>query len=639
MPVYLPSGAIGNGSILSTLGASGEIMTLFYPRVDFAQNVNECLPALYVGDPGRGTFLWCFQSEFERSQSYVPDTNILTTNLRLSSTPLRITFTDFAPPTATCIVRTVDCENLGPDAFTGTFLHYFDLRLGEVSGKQAVRYVPEDGLVMQYFRDITIIVGGTRADVFRCGKSVAEDDHSAKTDMYDGHLNGQPEDIGQVNFSLGWHLTLQPGETRRIEIIFSCGETREEAQQRFRKATSKGAARLQEETSESAAAWLARAHPVNVEDGLLRAYYRALLSMQLLVDRHTGSFLAAPEFDPAYLQCGGYGYCWPRDATEAAIALRDAGYPEYLNHLAEWYVAAQQPSGLWAQRYWADQHVGPSWSLREDFHQIDQSAAAVIALAEASLDAEPGEPGPALAEYWPAVREGALALENMIAPNGLHKLACDLWETYCGVFVYSSAALYQALALAARCAEAAGEDCLGKRWGEATARMKEAVIALYDRGYFPRGLMPSGHVDHVVDSSTLGLVEPFGLLNLSDASERRMYESNLAMIEGRLAQEFHSGRGIRRYEGDAYLNGVIGCVNTLWMARSLLHLESAYRKADPWKSADLRHRAVDYINFALAHATPTGLLPELIGLSPDTPYWAAPHAWASGLLIKCVLAL
>jgi GH15 family glucan-1,4-alpha-glucosidase len=49
-----------------------------------------------------------------------------------------------------------------------------------------------------------------------------------------------------------------------------------------------------------------------------------------------------------------------------------------------------------------------------------------------------------------------------------------------------------------------------------------------------------------------------------------------------------------------------------------------------------RDRAVEYLRLCLARTTPTGLLPELIGLQPDTPYWAAPHAWASALMVRCV---
>ncbi len=67
MGIYLPTSAVGNGRVLATLGSAGEIMTFFYPRIDFAQNIHECLPALYIGEPGHGLFAWTFEPKFQRN--------------------------------------------------------------------------------------------------------------------------------------------------------------------------------------------------------------------------------------------------------------------------------------------------------------------------------------------------------------------------------------------------------------------------------------------------------------------------------------------------------------------------------------------------------------------------------------------
>ncbi len=48
--------------------------------------------------------------------------------------------------------------------------------------------------------------------------------------------------------------------------------------------------------------------------------------------------------------------------------------------------------------------------------------------------------------------------------------------------------------------------------------------------------------------------------------------------------------------------------------------------------------ALESIRVAAANTNPTGQLPELIP-NVDFGYWAAPHGWASALLIECVLAL
>jgi GH15 family glucan-1,4-alpha-glucosidase len=112
---------------------------------------------------------------------------------------------------------------------------------------------------------------------------------------------------------------------------------------------------------------------------------------------------------------------------------------------------------------------------------------------------------------------------------------------------------------------------------------------------------------------------------------------NLTTIEDVLGQETPAGPAIRRYEGDAYLGGTVGCVNTLWAALVKLRLAQAFFADDPVLARQLAMSARSFIHTSLAHATPAGCLPELMA-ADDFPYWAAPHAWASALLVKSALA-
>ncbi len=639
MGIYLPTAAVGNGRILVTLGGAGEIMAFFYPRIDFAQNIHECLPAVYVGEPGHGLLSWTFEHRWHRQQHYLPQTNVLITELKLATPPLELTFQDFCPPDTDALVRTVTVTNLGDGTFHGAFLHYFDLNLGEVALKQAVRYVPDEGYIIQYFRDVVLTVGGTPPDMWRCGKSIDQQSpSSAKHDLYDGHLNGQPEDIGQVDFAVGYHLQLAAGQGQEIQILMSAAQSSERSSQHFRKLYARGVPELRDATIQHNRRWLARRQAVSVSDKLEEAYERALLALSMLYDLHEKCFIAAPEFDPHYLHCGGYGYCWPRDATMAALALHRAGFSEYLEGQAQWLTRTQLPSGLWAQRYWTEGKTAASWSLREDFHQLDQSASAVHLLATCLLGVPERRQEAEAQKYWEAIQRGAEVLVASVDDNGWHYPACDLWETYRGSFVYTEAAIYAALQTAASCAEAVGHQHQAQRWRAVAERIQQAVIAAYSNGYFPRGR--NDGEDPIVDSSTLGLFVPFGLLQADNLAHREMIESNLATIQKRLTVQLNNGEGLRRYEGDGYLGGAVGCVNTLWAAWVCLRLAQDYTNDNSSNKANkYKQQGIDYINFALDHTTATGLLPELIGTEPDTPYWAAPHSWASGVLIECILAL
>lgn len=634
--VFLPTAAVGNGRTLCTLGRAGEIMTFFYPRLDFAQNIEECLPALYLGEPGHGRLLWTFDDQFQAHQAYVPDTNVLVTELRLGDPALTVTFTDFCPPDSTSLVRLVTIANASEHEVRGAFGHYCDLRLGEVYGKQAAGYDPAAGHFLQYFRGIAVAVGGSAPDSWRVGKSLAYDDRSAKFDLQDGHLNGQAEDIGRVNFAGLHRFVLQPGERVETWFILSAEPSREAAVAELRRLKDLGPERLQRVTEDTWTHWLSRRVPVTVPEEFEQAYRRALLSLALLQDEATGSFIAAPEFDPGYERCGGYGYCWPRDASEAAEALAQAGYPDALRRLCEWYRTAQLPNGLWGQRHWSDGQVAASWALRKGFEQLDQTAAALASIGEFVLAGDDGERAQRLSDYWDCIERAARGLQDHVDDRGLHTFACDLWETYCGVFVYTNAAFARAFRAAQQCALLAERPALADEWRRTSERLAEACKNMYNGAYFPRGLNAAGELDSAVDTSTLGLVEPWRVLSPHDPRDRAMIVANLREIEQRLRQPLDGHAGLRRFEGDGYLGGVVGCVNTLWAAQVCLRIATAEQGDKPDEARELRARAVEYLRLCLARTTPTGLLPELIGLQPDTPYWAAPHAWASALMVRCV---
>lgn len=630
MGVFLPTTAVGNGQVLVTLGRCGEIMSFFYPNIDFAQNVRQLLPALYVGDPGHGRFLWTFDGALVVRQELMDGTCISVTTVELPEEGAQLRFTDFCPPGVPALVRRVRI-GAGPGGFRGTFFQYYELRVGEVTGKQSVRVRHEDGVTLQYFRDIALAVGGERPSVWRCGKSIDEGPRSAKSDLYDGHLNGQEEDIGQVDFALGWRIALGMQEWWEFDVILAAGRTRDEAVHLAHELTAAGGSELLSRRREEDRAWLEGVERPQVEERIARAYDRALLSLRILQDAATGAVVAAPEFDPSYELCGGYGYCWPRDATEAMMALKRTGDTSGLERLCQWYLKAQLPSGQWGQRYWSNAQMASSWSLRENFLQVDQTAAALIALCERA-QTEP--------ELWPAIRRGAEALSAMVGPDGWHSFACDLWETFCGSFVYTNAAMWAALRAAATCARRHGEIALAVDWERQCDRMKAAVLASHNGQHFPRGMLGDGRPDLIVDSSTLGVSEPFGMLSPNVPQERQLLEANLRTIEERLNYRLPDGGvGIRRYEGDGYLGGVIGCVNTLWFALVCLQIATSYRGEDETRAEEYVAKARGYIHFCLDHATPTGLLPELIGTQAEYPYWAAPHSWASGLLVKCALEL
>jgi len=241
--------------------------------------------------------------------------------------------------------------------------------------------------------------------------------------------------------------------------------------------------------------------------------------------------------------------------------------------------------------------------------------------------------------YWSVVESAVDYLTNALGENGLHTQAFDLWEKFRGSFTYSNASIYAALLTAARWAEARSLDERAAAWRAAAARIKATLLReCWNGSYFARGYNERGELDWGVDSSMLGVLDPFGLLSLDDAGERAMVESTVRVIQQRLTKVLPDGNAIIRHEGDDYMDGSAGGVNTLWLARVLLRLALYYKDRDPEAARGYREQAEGYMRVVIARGTSTGLLPELIGTS-SISRWAVPHGWAMSCFVMCALLL
>ncbi len=637
MPVYQPNAVLGNSHMLVTLGRAGELMTLFYPHIDYPQNLQEGMVAVYLGAPGDGRLSWTYERDWVARQSYLPRRNILITDLFHPETGLEVQITDLVHPRRDLLVRRFRVRNLGVAPRDGALMQYLFLRLGETPRKNSARRLDDEGAIVQYWRHICVAMGGDRPDATQIGKAGMH--NSAKADMADGRLNHQREELGDVDTAHAWSFHLEQGAEITRTLILSAAPTEPAALTQLRTAREQGFLALYEIADHWWDTWLAQAAPVHLDADLTDIYYRCLLATRLLYDERYGSVLAAPEFDPMFEECGGYGFVWPRDAAEVVLALEEAGYPAMVERFFEWARVTQHKEGYWEQRYWVNGDRGPGWCSFLDSIQIDQTGSMLHALG---IHAEllPANERPGFHErYWEVARLAAEYLYNTLNGHGLHGQAFDLWEKFRGSFTYSNASIYAAFRVAAAWASLRGETEPAARWGAAADRIKRVLLEqCWNSEFFARGFTEAGDIDWGVDSSMLGVFDPFNMLSLDDPNERAIVEQMVATIRERLTRMLPEGEGIMRHEGDDYGGGAAGGVNTLWLARVMLRLALHFRQTDPEKTRAYRDAATRYLRTVIARGTATGLLPELIG--SDTLYhWAVPHGWAMSSYVQCALLL
>ncbi len=685
MPVYLSTSILGNSQILLTLGQSGEIMAWFYPRKDHAQQIHECLPAIYIGEAHRGNLHWTYGDEWSRHQFYDGDSNVLVTDLTAHFCGMTIRFTDVVPPDETVLLRKIEVKNSGTTRLVAGIFHYGDWNMDGIRMGNGVRFDRPSHAIVQSHRAAALAIGGDAVQMWQCGKAGTEWGSNARFDLNDGALNHQDLEIGDVNWSSGFNVDLHAGDSVTKTLVLALEPTEQAALSTVHRVLDKGFAHYENARREEDSAWLqnglqslrATEGDKSLPDDLSNAYRRSLLCLPLLCGPE-GAAVAAPEFDPEFISCGGYGYHWPRDGGEYVSGLMDAGYDAFASPFFSWCARHQDPSGLWHQRYFLNGAPAPNWCLPPDTLQIDQVGAVLwaygkwIGLDDSHLD-ELGDQDTLTqiaatatisaqrvgkieqaalkklrqngssshddsTSHREMVRLAADYLMSRLTERGVHGNAFDTWETFIGSFTYSNAAIYAAFVTAYRVLDEA-------KYLEAARTVKAGVLKEFvreDNGYpfLVRGLDSHGQDDATVDSASLGAIDPFGLLDLNDARELQIAEGTLRAITERLDVEWMGGRAIRRFEGDAYVGGVPACVNTLWMARCCLKVANRLDEINRSEDAqELTQRAQTYLQTVLRRATPTGLLPELMQGPTGQPFWAAPHGWAMSSFVSGTLML
>ncbi|SES83854.1 oligosaccharide amylase [Methanococcoides vulcani] len=637
-----PNAILGNDKLLVSMGEKGDLRGFFYPRRDWAQHVDESKACIYTS----GRLLWLDSPEWNVKQESPDDTNIIKTHLSHFS-GIEVSIHDLVHQSSPVLVRKYEITS--KEHITGKFYYYSNFQIGENHRKNSAFCDVNSGLLVQYMQNFySGLASAPEFEEWQVGK-IQETGWvaSARNDMEDGKLQQNMEDIGEMDNSIGWDLNLQSGETVTITVFIGIASERQLIYDLLGDVLKQFPDDMMRGSEDGSIRWLSKKRPLELlaleNDPLFKKevkglYDRSLLSLNLLTDPDEGACLASPEFDPAFEMCGGYGFCWNRDAVESVLALMNAGYPEYAEKFFGWCKRAQLPDGSWFQRYWLDGKEAPSWGNFDDSTQIDETGSTLYAIDYYYRELE----GTKRDEFLETIRETVWkGAEYLIrrTEQGLHDPCRCLWESEIGIFTYTSAAIYSGLKGAAHLAEENNEHILAEKWSDRAELVRKRTIEKLwlKEGYFSRGIIES-NVNRTVDSSMIGTFIPFGLLSPNDPDERAMILSMIEHIEKALRVPVNGYFGIKRYENDNYVGGNPWVVTTLWLSRALLTLAMSLKnKNDEYDL--LVNKAVEYIKWTMRSATSTGLLSEQVDRNTGKAAWARPLGWSCALFIENALLL
>jgi len=600
----------GNGRLLLTVNEHGDWNELFYPYPGQFQQLREARLGLY--DVRAGKFSWLRKGNgFSVEQrpfgaGHLPESTWTGEGVRLS-------VRDHVHPNHDLIVRLIrlSAEPARPlrlfayHAFQIAESMYQDTAYVDPGVPSLVHY--KRGYYFEFFAEPSF----TRAV---CGEHTLKGLQGTYVDAEDGRLEGRTVAHGAADSVMQWDVEPPAGGAVELKIFLAAARTLEGAHEVRDYVRHGGPDRFVRESERFWESWSERRlpHPPKGLSDLRREVYRA----SVLVMRHlagpNGAIIASPDTRSLVAAGDTYNYCWWRDGGYIAKAMDEAGLYEGAARFLEFAQSCQSPDGSFFHRHFPDGALGSTWHP-PPFLQIDQTATVI---ASAWHHFKRGGDPDVLVALWPLVKGAANFLAGFRdAATGLPRPSFDLWEERLGVHAYSTAAVAHALERAARIASEIGKD--PSPWRRAAGEVRDAALRhLWDPqlGRFVRSVEPR---DEKLDASILPALK-LGLLPWDDPRSRAVVDA----IEQRLWVP--GVGGLARYEGDAYYgheNPWIVC--TLWLAEARLRLGDSAR-------------CRELIEWSVAHATPTHLLPEQVDHTTGEPKSATPLAWSHSTFVDVV---
>lgn len=572
MSKYFNNAIIGNSKILGCLNETGEIIRLYYPTIDYFQNIDE----FKMGFVNNGKISW-FNDSYSKKQYY--DGNIVYTELNFDG--YQVIQRDYVLMKKNIVVRKLKF-NRRADLFVYSKLN------SDVNKKVSSMVV--DNTLIQYCQEMYMAT-------FSNEKISKYQINNTKSALNNGELN-QEEYIGMTEDTAILYkdideITLYIAFENNLKSILKTVEWCKKQEENL----------LHDSTKKYWNDYLNKFSNNIVYQNTNKIKEkeiidRTILMYALVSNPETGATLASPDVDENFEFCGRYGYCWPRDALFINKSLNILGLKKHTDKFYSiWAPKAQLKSGLFEQRYYSSGELAPSWGL-----QIDETSAIVLGIYDNGK----------YKENTTLLIKAITALLNFVDIDYLSKECYDLWEERKGKHLYSTASIYAALEKGKIMLEKIDKlknKSTIKEIDRLLEKMKDAMLDNFvENNYLKRSTD-----NNQTDISLLSLVVPFKILRPDDLLIKNTidkFEKELLMPNG----------GYMRYQWDNYKGGNTWIISSLWLA--LYYIEDGNIE-----------KAKELFDWVTLHADSMGFLPEQIAREGNQAEWVKQLSWSHAMYI------
>lgn len=620
MEKYFNDAIIGNQNIIASFTTHGEMIRLLYPNRDYKQMVDFFHIGLKINDSGIVYLHQDINNVY--SQYYEEETNILKTEILNTYFNLKIMQTDYASIKENIIIRKYKFINENTIDLKLNFLVHsglISLPENRVSG------MCKNDALMQYNYEYTLCT-------FSKEKLLSSQINNTQANILEGKIGdkdyiGMSED-SSISYDLG---TLKPNETREFELYIYIEESKNgldnlektidrirkidfkteyEAVKKYWRKYVKDHNGIELDLSET---------PKNRK--IKQIYTRTILLYSLLINSETGGISAAIEVDEKLNQCGGYNYCWPRDAVFITNAMDILKMKKEVEKFYKIFCKnTQSRNGMWEQRFFTDGRLAPCWG-----YQIDETASVIFGVYNHYKVTEDKK---FLKDNLKMCEKAITFLKKYV--NDIFEktnkcgISYDLWEMHEGVSLYSIASIFASFDTMIKIYEKLKEEFTKNRVKQENVnkekeelrklnvKLKEFILTnFYDetKKSFVRNLE-----DRNIDISILGTVIPFAIFTPKEKKILNTVERiNMTL-------RTYTG-GYKRFEGDHYRKGNPWIIATLWMAD--YYLENGEKQ-----------KAKECFDFVIKTSTKHGFLAEQINNSTMQPDWVIGLGWSHAMFIE-----
>lgn len=620
MEKYYNDAIIGNQNILASFTKQGEILRLLYPTRDYKQMIDFFHVGLKIND-SRLVYLHEDINNIYMQQ-YEEDTNILNTEILNTYFNLKVLQTDYASIKENVLVRKYKFTNENTIDLNLNFLVHSSLTS---SPENRVSGMCRNDALIQYNHEYMLCT-------FSKEKLLSSQINNSKANIEDGKIWDKDYVGMSANSSISYDLgTLKPNETREFELYIFIEDskigldnlektidrirkidfrTEYEAVKKYWKKYVKDHNGLELDLAET---------PKNRK--IKQIYTRTILLYSLLVNHETGGISAAVEVDENLKQCGGYQYCWPRDAVFTTTAMDILKMKKEVEKFYKSFCKnTQSRNGMWEQRFFTDGRLAPCWG-----YQIDETASVIVGVYnhyKVIEDKKFLKDNLKMCEK--AINFLKKYVEDIFQETNKCGISYDLWEEYEGVNLYAVSSIFASFNAMIKIYEELKEEFTKNRVKQENVNKEKETLrnlSVTLREYILKNFYDESKKslvrnleDKTLDISILGTVIPFELFSPKDKKILNTVERiNMTL-------RTYTG-GYKRFETDTYREGKPWIIATLWIAEYYLEIGE-------------KQKAKECFDFVIKTSTEHGFLAEQVNNSTMQPDWVIGLGWSHAMFIE-----